>query len=167
MRSWKWLAAASLVIAAPASATVTYTFTMTPSFGSKAPSFTYVASDFITATTTIAGADLASCSTGYNYLAGGAAGTCTSVKFDVSAKTITLATSNLPSGAAFLTNFGSVGTFTAFSVKSPYGSTATIDIKSSTSAVPEPATWAMLVAGFGTLGTALRRSRRSRRAKLA
>ena len=35
--------------------------------------------------------------------------------------------------------------------------TITLDIKGSTGAVPEPAAWAMMLAGFGLVGAAMRR----------
>lgn len=47
------------------------------------------------------------------------------------------------------------------------GATASFSFRSQTAAVPEPATWAIMLLGFSVMGVALRADRRVRRVKLA
>ena len=47
------------------------------------------------------------------------------------------------------------------------GATASFSFRSQTGAVPEPATWAIMLLGFSVMGIALRADRRVRRVKLA
>ena len=65
---------------------------------------------------------------------------------------------------AFLANGGTSITNVFFSADTPPGSFDILKqvriIPSDSPAVPEPATWAMMLLGFGTAGAALRRSRR-------
>jgi hypothetical protein len=58
---------------------------------------------------------------------------------------------------------GQTGVFTTIDPGGGYGNAgrATLTISSLNSAVPEPATWAMMIVGFGAIGASLRSGRRS------
>jgi hypothetical protein len=60
-------------------------------------------------------------------------------------------------------DFGSVGTFTAAS----NGNTGTLTVSGAPAAVPELATWAMMLLGFTGIGMAMRRQRAPTLAQVA
>lgn len=168
------IAAATLLGAfaatAPASAAVMYSFTALssfdfgPGFGSVRGSWTYIAPGFITALTTLTVADLSgaceafstagptSCATQYFY---------PSPAFDIPNTAI----------IGFGTTIGATpfyqfqdSSFTTFGVHNTirFGTTqqAILEVTDlGGNALPEPATWALMIAGFGLVGLAVRRRR--------
>ncbi len=171
MRKMTLKIAAALLFAAvatPAAASVQYDFVATSSFGGSYGSFSFVTPNFInsssTSGTSIAFPNLTSCSVTFG---GGTCGTqillnnassFTSTPSDA----ISFGTSN-GQGAAF---YFADGAFTNFGTYSNIifgsGQAATLRISlAPTAAVPEPATWAMMLIGFGGIGAAMRRRRRT------
>ncbi|UAK23445.1 PEPxxWA-CTERM sorting domain-containing protein [Sphingomonas nostoxanthinifaciens] len=145
--------AATIGGAAVADASVVYSYS-NPVGGA---SFSYTASDFITSNTAISGAATNSCSV-FGF-------TCTSVNFSFSGAIATISASSL-----FQSPFGSLpfsdsSTFNAADLMTPgaHGSTsnifASLTVTQMGGAVPEPASWAMMLAGFGIAGGAMRRRR--------
>ena len=161
------LAAATLLAsAASASAAVVYDFSETGGdFGSA--SFTYSTGALITSDQTVMPQ---TCTIANGY-------TCSSVTFDVSPNgeggtddlvRFNYISSDGGSGTIFFFfqqgAFGAFGAYSdvGFPVGTPgagNGAPATLTVSDSAAAVPEPATWAMMLLGFGGLGTALRRGR--------
>ena len=89
-----------------------------------------------------------SCSTGYN------ANSPTQLKFVVTAPTTLTVNSIVANGS---------GNYFAADVSDTRGSTGNVGSKGfKTPGVPEPATWALMLMGFGGLGAALRTQRRHR-----
>jgi hypothetical protein len=156
--------------AAPASAAVKYSFTALSSFdfgpggGSVRGSWTYIAPGFIIGPATLTVADLS--------------GTC--VAFSTAGPTSCSNQSFYPSPAfdipdtviiAFGTTIGATpfyqfadGAFTTFGVHNTtrFGTAqqAILEVTDlGGNAVPEPATWALMIAGFGLVGLAVRRRR--------
>lgn len=73
-----------------------------------------------------------------------------------------LGTSTFGSGAFTESDIALVGNELRLDWNSvPYADGQRIDIAFTNAAVPEPASWAMLIAGFGLIGTALRRRQTS------
>ena len=164
------IAAAMLLAtcAAPAAAVVQYDFTATSSLGGAYGSFSFLSPDFINSSSTsgtlINLANLTSCSVTFG---GTACGTQLLLNNDSAftgtpSDAISFGTFNGAStdrGAVFyfadgaLTNYG-----TYSSIILGARQTATLRVSlAPTSAVPEPATWAMMLIGFGGMGLALRR----------
>ncbi len=153
--------------AAPAAAAVQYDFVGTSSFGGAYGSFSFIAPAFInsssTSGTSIALANLTSCSVTF----GG--GTCgaqvlfnnTSSMTQTPSDAISFGTSS-GAGAAFyfadgaFTNFG---TYSNIIFGSQQAATLRVSLVQA-AAVPEPATWAMMLIGFAGIGLASRRRRR-------
>jgi len=143
--------AASLALAvglAPAAeAAVVYEYkTQTGSFPSF--DFRYTAPDFITVDTEVLGADLDAC-TPHN----GAA--CYKVIFDVSMVENALASSV----RAFTGPSSGTYVFLPLNIFSTPGSYVRSRFSLTVDVVPEPSTWALMIAGFGLAGAALRRRR--------
>jgi hypothetical protein len=88
-----------------------------------------------------------------------------STTFDFSSilSSLTISTSNNFSfSKARITQYGGTGllfSFAGMSYSDTSGFTATFTAPSMASAAPEPATWAMLIVGFGMAGAAMRRRR--------
>lgn len=59
-------------------------------------------------------------------------------------------------GGNYISSSGTTGTFNNYAFEHVF----TLSAANTQAAVPEPATWAMMLVGFGILGSALRRSRR-------
>ena len=97
---------------------------------------------------------------GFNYADGTSAVLATSIDANFSAPTSYLIQNQL---AGYTTK-----ALTSFYVKADYGSQAgaklqldNINVTAIGAAVPEPATWAMMIGGFGVIGASLRRRRRA------
>ena len=154
MRTTMTLIAAAVLASAamPASATVTYTLE-----SPGGPSFIWDAPDFVTGTTIVPFAVLTACTTRI--------GTCRSQGFYSDARAFGPNTD-----IADVVLFGSSGGAFAFyfpngAFRRPgvyfdfiFNRTTSLTV-TSTGAVPEPATWALLLAGFGAAGASLRRRR--------
>lgn len=156
--------------AAPAAAAVQYDFAATSSYGGAYGSFSFVSPDFINSSSTngtlIDLATLTSCSVSFG---GAACGTQLLLNNDSAftgspSDAISFGTSNGAStdrGAVYyfadgaLTNFG---TFSSILLGSRQAATLRVS-QAALSAVPEPATWVMMLIGFGGMGLALRRRR--------
>lgn len=150
----------TLTIAVPASAAVLYEFT------SAYGAFTYSSAQYITSDRTIFAGSLDSCTA--------VGGTCQAAAFDVDYEnrgqnsTIVFSRQQSNFGASSyhyfaLGAFAQNGTYATVVDFNP----ATLRVSGSadpvTPAVPEPATWAMLIIGFGVVGSALRTSRKAKR----
>lgn len=134
---------AGLASAKSAAATVTYTF----SSPTDSVSFNYFTANFLTQSTTVAASDLQSCSIeGFS---------CEQVTFnephDMFPASISVVGDNLSSFAGYVSapGFDTPGTY---QVLGGLGGSFTISL----AAVPEPATWAMMLLGFGAIGAAFR-----------
>lgn len=149
-------AAACLCIAAPAAASVTYTFSGFSDVIRAPQSFTLTLADYLTVDTDISAAQYTSCSSGT---------ACAGFEFRVNDPV------NGFTNYSFL-NFKdqSSGTFYYFLkanfltdgvYQNPYVgfNHATLTVASNR-AVPEPASWALMIAGFAALGGAIRLARR-------
>jgi hypothetical protein len=142
------IVAAALSCAAPALATVTYTFS------SPTASFIYSPDTFLTQDTTVPSSELDSCSVGGL--------SCVAVSFNEIHDNFPASIEifeNLTTYASSYVNapdFETPGTYETLSIQ---GGSFTI-----ANAVPEPATWAMMLLGFGGIGVAIRRSKRRSRA---
>lgn len=167
-------AAAAFLVAAtavPASATVTYSGGALGNVGYDPTYFSLTVPDFINVDTTISAAGLSSCF--------GIAGlpnsitplSCSSVSFFTTGPTdlSSYLLVNFSGGGSQQFNFsGIAGPFSqdgSYSSSSPAYANANLGFLNvsgspSVSAVPEPATWATLLFGFGLLGAAMRRHRR-------
>lgn len=168
------IAAAMLLAAcaAPAAAVVQYDFTATSSYGGAYGSFSFLSPDFINSSSTlgtIIGLDnLTSCSVtfggtacGTQLLYNNTSAISGSLSDAISFGTLSGTSTNR--GAVFyfadgaLTNYG---TYSSILFGSSQAATLRVSL-APTSAVPEPATWAMMLIGFGGMGLALRRRRRA------
>ncbi len=172
MRKMTTMIAAAMLAAActvPAAAAVQYDFVATSSFGGAYGSFSFITPDFInsssTSGTSIGLANLTSCSVTFgggtcgNQILLNNASSFTSTPSDA----ISFGTSN-GQGAAY---YFADGAFTNFGTYSNIifgsGQAATLRISlAPTAAVPEPATWAMMLLGFGGIGVSLRRRRNTK-----
>lgn len=155
---------AAALCAAPASAAVLY------EFSGAAGSFSLTSAQYITADTTIAAGDLDSCSS---------TGPCLSILFDPQNAGQGLydriGFRREAGGPGFwiesyhyfdLGAFGQNGTYASLLGINP----ATLRVSGTadpTGAVPEPATWAMLILGFGLVGGAMRSAKRRQTATIA
>ena len=164
------IAAAMLLAAcaAPAAAVVQYDFTATSSFGGPYGSFSFLSPGFInsssTSGTSIAFPNLTSCSVTF----GG--GTCgaqtlynnTSGLTGTPSDAVSFGTSNGQGAYFYFADgaFTNYGTYTNILFGSSQAATLRVSLAPN-SAVPEPATWAMMLIGFGAIGVSLRRRRRA------
>ena len=155
-------AAALFSASAPAQAAVTYSFTAAPapsSGGRNAGSFVYTVPTFISSTATPSRSDLTSCSSVANLCAVGIYPDASNFAFPPRGD---FADAIAFEGSIYYFDngdFGKVGTSTGKYIGEDR---ATLVI--STTAVPEPAAWVMMLVGFGGLGVAMRSRRRTVRA---
>jgi opacity protein-like surface antigen len=153
--------------AAPAAAAVQYDFVGTSSFGGTYGSFSFTAPDFLnnssTSGTLIPFQNLTSCSVTFG------SGTC-------DAQLLANDSSGFTGQPSDVIGFGASGGQTTYyyfqdGALTTYGNYSSILLGpsqagtlrvslASTSAVPEPATWAMMLIGFVAIGSGTRRSRR-------
>jgi hypothetical protein len=147
------VAATLAALGVPASATVTYTFYD----GNSEAGFSWTSSSFISGPTLVPADELNSCSTGI------LSGPCELVSFNPGfdeRDALTL----------FINSVGTVHYFAlgAFSAPGFYQSvrfdtnrslTVSVPRDNPPPAVPEPSTWALLIAGFGLVGAFQRRKR--------
>jgi hypothetical protein len=172
------LAAAMLATAAPAAATITYQFEATSAFSGVFGRFTVNVPAPITTATTFAVDDLNFCevTSGPDLVCGPP-----KFRFDLTfsgqaADVVEFAFTNPDTGSGG-SNFyyfaagvfgtsvpvGTAATFSTFGFGENQAATLTIfngGNDDGPPAVPEPASWAMLIAGFGLVGAAARRRRR-------
>jgi hypothetical protein len=166
MAALAWIA---VLPAASAKAEIRYDFTAfssfaIPPYGEFTGSFTYYSPTFIVPDATIPAADMSSCST--NLSAVGDAG-CSWAEFDndVSPPDTTIVLeSGTPAVGAFYyfdsAAFSTLGTHDTVL----FGDDQAGELVVTEVGVPEPATWAMVLLGFGGLGLAARYRRTGRRA---
>ena len=170
-RKLQTLAIAAAMLAglpAAANAAVTYVFTADSSSvldeRTYTGGFTLTTNDYITANNTFAVADLTSCTV---TLSDGVAGACgdQNVYVGPSNDIVGFAFTSADGGLYAINYFFDAGTFAA------NGAYATNDVirdhrgtltvsgfaEPATGGVPEPATWALMIAGFGLAGASLRR----------
>jgi PEP-CTERM motif len=174
MRSKIAAAALFAACASPAAAAVKYDFVATSSYGGASGSFSFTTADYINSAsssgTYIAIADLTSCSVTFG---GGTCGTQlllnNASQFTAQpADAISFGTA-LGRGAAYYFADGALtreGSYSSLLFGSAQAATLRVSLVPTGGAVPEPATWAMMLVGFGAMGTAIRR-RRSTVATLA
>jgi hypothetical protein len=137
--------ALALMVSVRADASVTYTFSANL-FGPVA--FSYTSSGFITSNTLVPASALNSCLAPVS-------DTCTDVNFDVTGGNIIMDFGGgLPRTDTYV---GFAGDFSSFGTYSPTAS-GTLVVRGA--AVPEPATWAMMLLGFGAIGFAVARKPR-------
>ena len=155
-------ASAAVLSGAPAAAAVTYTFDSHPAAGFQGTTFSFTLNDYIVGSATVTSFD--SCVAGNLGAPGTSTGTCESVTLTQSGTTVDVLaiTSDLDFGIGFgNAELGVNGTYQSSVAFNNSGfSTLTISGSTSRAAVPEPATWAMMLFGFGGIGAAMRQSRR-------
>ena len=163
-------AMAMMLAAGPAAAAVTYTFEATSSFGGAFGKFAYTAPTFITTGIVVPLANLDSCSV-----------TSPATGFVCADQTFATVPGGIFDQIAFGARpIGGVVNFTNYNFApgafAAFGSYSTISFGTNQAGrltvsragpggpgpVPEPATWAMMIAGFGTIGVAMRRRQRVR-----
>lgn len=154
------LAAMALGMAGSASAAVTYTFDATSSYSAPFGSFVYTTPTFLTGDNIIPLANLTSCTV--TFAPGGE--TCGDQRMDTnfhpSYETVGFGTASLAETYYYF-NFGSfatVGTHSSQIFGAGQFATLTVSGFSDTAAVPEPATWAMMIFGFGLVGGGMRKA---------
>lgn len=152
---------AIIVAAAPAEAAVTYYLDTNPATGAQGGTLLFTTDDFIgLGTTNIT--NFNSC-TGFTALPGGG---CGSLRIETDpAFTIFTYTANVAFSVTFHANaLSNLGYNLATSPPLPNSGTALLTVGGAPSevsdALPEPATWAMMLVGFGAIGFAMRRSRK-------
>jgi len=152
----------ALALSASASASVTYTFNTNPNAGNYGDYASFTTPDFITAPlTNITSFD--SCTVGFGPLVGGVSEPCVSIDVTLtsgSPSLIKLNGTTLTQSVAFAEGaFSTLGTNYGPLVFST--SASTLVVVQNGAAVPEPATWAMMLLGFGGIGVVRRRRRQS------
>jgi hypothetical protein len=163
-------ALASALVASPAAAVVTYNFTALSSFpswgqgGDESVSggFTFSVATPITTTTTIPVVQLTSCSM-IASISGALPCSDQSFIFGITPNTVTVSFSS--SGFGVYYYFDEIAATTDGTWNTVFFGTdqqgILVTSGASRSVVPEPASWAMLIAGFGLTGAAMRRRRSS------
>ena len=151
------VALTALVLSAPVGASVTYTFNTNPNAGFLGTSASFTTVDFITApSTTITSFD--SCSIGLGLVGSGITEPCSlaTILIGGSQSSIQINGTTLTIFDPFApTAFSTLGT--NFGPPFPGSSASTLVVVQNAGAVPEPATWAMMLLGFGGIGVAMRR----------
>jgi hypothetical protein len=149
----------ALAVAAPAAASVTYVFNTNPNSGFVGSSATFTVDDFITApSTTITSFD--SCSVGFGTVGSPFIDPCTSILILISG-----GQSSIQLNGTTLTTEDPFGVLAFSTLGTNFGATysnstaSTLVVSNSAGAVPEPATWAMMLLGFAGIGIAMRRRR--------
>lgn len=150
----------ALAVSAPVSASMTYTFNTNPNAGNYGDYASFTTPDFITSPfTTITSFD--SCTVGFGPLVGGVSEPCASIYVTLtsgSPSLIQLNGATLTQSVSFAEGaFSTLGTNYGPLVFSTTASTLVV-VQNGT-AVPEPATWAMMLLGFGGIGVEMRRRR--------
>lgn len=154
----------ALAVAAPAAASVTYVFNSNPNSGYYGYSATFTTADFLTdPSTTITTFD--SCSMGFGLIGSGFTDTCQSILVSITGgqsliqlNGTTISTTDQFGPLAFST----LGTNTGATY--PNSAASTLVVSNGAGAVPEPATWAMMLLGFAGIGVTMRRKGQPARA---
>jgi hypothetical protein len=150
----------ALAAATPAAASVTYVFNSNPNAGYLGYSATFTTADFLTdPSTTITSFD--SCSMGFGLIGSGFTDTCVSIQVLISGaqSSIQLNGTTLSTFDPFAPSaFSTLGTNTGATY--PNSAASTLVVSNGAGAVPEPATWAMMLLGFAGIGIAMQRRRR-------
>lgn len=162
-----FVAIAAALMSAPASASVTYSFEGTESFYNFIGLFSYTSPTSISSNLSVASSDLNSCGVLPDTWS------CASVEFmPTSGDDLIVFSSTQGDGTllSFIFEFapgtfgGPNGGYFAIPRGDYYG---TLSITRTADAVPEPATWAMMLMGFGIIGCAMRKLRKPALAELA
>jgi hypothetical protein len=154
-------AAAVLGLAAvPATASITYTFD-SPG-GPGATSFTLVTDDYITADTVFSGADFAACQVAAPDIAAPTAQACGTVRFVVDPQQdgFSIAFAGAPSVSAYFADrdgLSASGAIAGVATRAPRATLVVSGTPTPSTGVPEPATWSLMIFGFGAIGFAMRR----------
>jgi PEP-CTERM motif len=155
------LVAMGIAMAGSASAAITYKFDASSSFGSAFGSFELTTPTFLTGINILSPASLTSCSVTFSV----GDPVCGNQRFDTTFydvspfyETIGFGTSDTSETYYYFDqgSFGTVGTHSSQIFGSNQFATLTVT-DSNIGAVPEPASWALMIAGFGLVGSAMRR----------
>jgi len=151
----------ALALSASASASVTYTFNSNPNSGFVGSSASFTVADFLTApSTNITSFD--SCVIGFGTVGSPFTEPCVSIDVLISGgqSLIQLNGLSLVTSDQFAANaFSTLGTNIGATYPNSAPSTLLVVQNGAGGAVPEPATWAMLLLGFAGIGVAMRRRR--------
>ncbi len=163
-------ALAMMTATGPAAAAVTYTFEASSAFGTPFGKFVYEAPTFITAETFVPAASLTSC-TVTSPASGFTCGTQRFIPGDPANGIydfIGFATQNTTTAYYFAP--GALGAFGIYETQlfgTDQAARLIVSRSGGPGPVPEPATWAMMIAGFGIMGGAMRYRRRQVRVTFA
>jgi PEP-CTERM motif len=156
------LAAMALGMAGAAQAAITYKFTATSAFDPNVyGSFELTTANFLTGVNAFAPASLTSCTVAFSP----GSQDCGTQKFDTTFygiapfyETVAFGTADGSESYYYFKqgSFGTVGTHSSQIFGAAQFATLTVS-DSMAGAVPEPATWAMMIAGFGLVGAGMRR----------
>ena len=157
-------AVSALALAAPAAASVVYTFSTNPNAGFLGTTATFTTADFLTdPSTTITTFD--SCLLGVGLVGSGITEPCSfaTILITGAGSSIQVQGATLTVTGTFAANaFSTLGM--TFGPPFPGSSASSLTVASPNGAVPEPATWAMMLLGFAGIGFAIRRRFRLARA---
>jgi hypothetical protein len=162
------LAAMAIGMAGSASAAVTYKFNATSSFGGPYGSFELTTASFLTGVNTFALASLTSCTVAFSpgsQDCGDQALDTTFYSIAPFYETVAFGTADLSASFYYFEagSFGTLGTHSSQIFGSGQFATLTVNDPNAVAGVPEPASWAMMIAGFGLVGAGLRNAGMRRR----
>lgn len=145
-------------VCAPAHAAVTYTFKAISAFDSfPFGTFQLTTANFVTGANTFGPASLTSCSVTFTTASSVCGSQVMDTTFNAPYETVAFGTDD-GTQVFYYFNAGSFGTVGTHSSQI-FGDEqfATLSVVNSSPSVPEPATWAMMIIGFGAVGGAMRR----------
>lgn len=161
------LVALAQLTTVPASAAVRYDFTALSSFDGVTGSFSFTTSNFITQNLFVPAANLDNCT-----VLTPVGGSCTfSSAFFADTSTLSGSGTDTSDIIGFQVNFsqpafvfanGAFGAFGTYQTIEFGSNQAGVLVVSQAGAIPEPASWAMMITGFGLVGAAMRRKAAAR-----